>query len=423
MELTRFSWANWSSSLQKTWRKTWRGFDGWLLFFPALLLGTGVLTIYSTRPTGEEWKAQLLTGILGIIWVLLLARFPYERLLRWQWVIFAGVCLLLGSVLFTGNSVKGAQRWIEVAGLQLQPSEFAKVGMIVVLAAFMHKYPVRVFPQIWGVLAVLAVPFGLVFKQPDLGTALVFGAIGLGMLYWGGAKLAWLLLLVSPLVSAILYSLWLPGWILWVIVAGILAWASLEWRLPSLIVALVLNLVSGGLGQTLWNLLKPYQQQRLLIFLDPGQDPLGSGYHIIQSEIAIGAGGLWGRGLFQGTQTQLNFIPEQHTDFIFSALGEEWGFIGGIVLLLCFLGLLCRLVIVANNARDDFGSLIAIGVFTMLLFQLVVNIGMTIGLAPVTGIPLPFITFGRSFLITCFTAIGLVESVAAYSRDKLVFPE
>ncbi len=416
MELTR-SWTTRFTVFQKFWR----GFDGWLFLFAGLLFATGVLTIYSTRPDEIEWKSQLATGTVGILWALFLSRLSYSWLMRWQWPIYGFCSALLTAVLFTGDSIKGAQRWLDIGPLQLQPSEVAKLGVIITLAALMHKYPVHSFKQVWVVLGVLALPFLLVFKQPDLGTALVFGAITLGMLYWGGAKLSWLILLTSPIVAAILYALWLPAWIGWAVVMAGLAWQSLSWRWSGLVALGSINLLAGGLGQTFWHLLKPYQQQRLVVFLDPSADPLGSGYHILQSEIAIGAGGTLGRGFFQGSQTQLNFIPEQHTDFIFSALGEEWGFAGALLLLGLFLCLLSRLVFIAQHAADDFGSLLVIGVFTMLLFQTVVNIGMTIGLAPVTGIPLPFVTFGRSFLITCYTAIGLVESVA-FHRGKLVFP-
>jgi rod shape determining protein RodA len=170
----------------------------------------------------------------------------------------------------------------------------------------------------------------------------------------------------------------------------------------------------------LWGLLKDYQKNRLILFLDPDKDPLGGGYHLIQSRIAIGAGELWGRGLHQGTQTQLQFIPEQHTDFIFSAIGEELGFVGGLCVLLAFWFLCLRLVIIAQNAKDNFGSLIAIGVLSMIVFQTVVNIGMNIGLAPITGIPLPLLSYGRSALLANFIGIGLVESVANH-RHRLKF--
>ncbi len=169
-------------------------------------------------------------------------------------------------------------------------------------------------------------------------------------------------------------------------------------------------------------MLKDYQKQRLIIFLNPDQDPLGGGYHLIQSRIAIGAGGLFGRGLNQGTQTQLNFIPEQHTDFIFTAIGEELGFVGCILVLLAFWLVCLRLIIIAQNARDDFGSLLAIGVLSMVVFQAVVNVGMTIGLSPVTGIPLPWLSYGRSALLMNFLAIGLVQSVANF-RQRLSFKD
>ena len=198
---------------------------------------------------------------------------------------------------------------------------------------------------------------------------------------------------------------------------GVAAWVSLPWfRVASTTIAIVVNLVSGQAGVLLWNILHDYQKKRLLLFIDPNQDPLGAGYHVIQSRIAIGAGKLFGQGWLKGTQTQLNFIPEQHTDFIFSAIGEEFGFIGCICVLLLFVGICWRLLVIAVNARDNFGSLLAIGVFSFILFQTFVNVGMNINVAPVTGIPLPWLSYGRSSLIANFMAIGLVESVAAHRR-------
>ena len=227
-------------------------------------------------------------------------------------------------------------------------------------------------------------------------------------------------MLISPLVSAIVFNVYLPAWFAWAGLILLIAWRSLPWPIYGAFGAVVVNLISGGLGRILWDLLKGYQKDRLILFLDPDRDPLGGGYHLIQSSIAIGNGGLWGRGLFQGTQTQLNFIPEQHNDFIFSAIGEELGFMGCFIVLAIYWLICLRLVIIAQNAKDNFGSLLAIGVLSMIVFQVLINIGMTIGLAPVTGIPLPWLSYGRSALLTNFIAIGLAESVHNF-RHRLKF--
>jgi rod shape determining protein RodA len=273
-------------------------------------------------------------------------------------------------------------------------------------------------------IAVVALPWGLIFIEPNLGTSLVFGAVTLGMLYWGNANPGWILLMLSPILSAIAFNLlyglgvnYLAIWGLWIGLLGFIAWRTLPWKHWAGLVAVAINLAASGLGGFLWNnILHDYQKERLTLFMNPEQDPSGGGYHLIQSRIAIGAGKLFGRGLHQGTQTQNSFVPEQHTDFIFAAVGEELGFIGSAIVLLLFLAICFRLLVIAQNAKDDFGSLIAIGVFTMILFQTVINIGMTIGLSPVTGIPLPFLSYGRSALLMNCLAIGIVESVANYRR-------
>jgi rod shape determining protein RodA len=267
-------------------------------------------------------------------------------------------------------------------------------------------------------LAITAIPWGLVFLQPDLGTSLVFGIIVITMLYWAKTNIGWLILMVSPLVSSILYHVYLPGWLIWVLIMGGIAWLTFPRKIAATLSAIALNLSAVELGNFLWGLLKDYQKARLIMFLDPEQDPLGAGYHLIQSRIAIGGGKLWGQGWSQGSQTQLNFIPEQHTDFIFSAVGEEFGFIGSILLLVVFWLICVRLVWVASTAKDNFGSLLAIGIFAIIAFQVVINISMTIGLAPITGIPLPWMSYGRSSLISSFIGIGLVESVANHRESK-----
>jgi rod shape determining protein RodA len=261
---------------------------------------------------------------------------------------------------------------------------------------------------------------------------LVFAAIVLAMLYWANANPGWLILLISPVVAAILFSIswpWSEPYVLvegilltplgliWSFAMGLIGFLTLPGKRFALggIGALALNLLGGQLGIFAWNnVLKEYQKGRITSFLNPEQDPLGTGYHLIQSRIAIGAGKWHGWGPFNGPMTQLNFVPEQHTDFIFSAVGEEFGFIGCLVLMLVFCLICQRLLHVALTAKDNFGSLIAIGVLAMIVFQMAVNIGMTIGLAPVAGIPLPFMSYGNSAMLANFIAIGLVESVANF---------
>ena len=402
-----------------SWLYSWRRLDWLLLLSTVALTAFGGLTIYSTEAGQHSYSYQHWTiGTLGLIIVLVVSRFPYQLLLRSHWIVYALTNISLIAVMITGTSAKGAQRWINIAGFNVQPSEFAKIAMVITLAALLHGKGGANLKTLFRTLAITCIPWGLVFLQPDLGTSLVFGVMVITMLYWANAKIGWLILMVSPLFSAILYHVYLPGWIILVLgVAGI-TWLSLRTKIVSTLTAIVINLGAVELGNFFWNLLKDYQKARLIMFLDPEQDPLGGGYHLIQSRIAIGAGELWGRGWHKGTQTQLDFIPEQHTDFIFSAVGEEFGFIGCIILLVVFWTVCIRLVWIASTAKDDFGSLIAIGVLTIVAFQTVVNISMTIGLAPITGIPLPWMSYGRSSLLSSFIGIGLVESVANHRETK-----
>jgi len=337
-------------------------------------------------------------------------------LIQWHWIIYGLTNFLLIAVMAIGYSAKGAMRWISIGGFNFQPSEFAKLGLIITLAALLHSKGASTIPSFARALAVTAVPWLLVFIQPDLGTSLVFGAITLGMLYWANTNPGWLILLVSPVVAAILFNLYLPAWFAWTAVMCVIGFTTLPWRWWGAAGAIAINLVGGEIGHIFWGILKEYQKNRLILFLNPEKDPLGGGYHLIQSRIAIGAGQMWGKGLNQGTQTQLHFIPEQHTDFIFSAIGEELGFVGCIVVMIAFWLVCLRLIMIAENAKDNFGSLLAIGVLAMIVFQVIVNIGMTIGLAPVTGIPLPWISYGRSAMLTNFISLGLVESVANYRQ-------
>ncbi|MEM9137854.1 MAG: rod shape-determining protein RodA [Cyanobacteria bacterium P01_F01_bin.42] len=408
----------------RRWIKPWQGIDIFLLSLCGILTLLGGLVIRSTqlRAGWTDWMQHWVTGLVGVILLLLLARLPYRRILRWHWWIYAVSNLSLLLVSIIGTEANGSQRWIGVAGFNLQPSEFAKVAVIITLAAVLHKQKAEKLRDVFRAIAVIAIPWVLVLRQPDLGTSLVFGAVSIGMLYWARAKLGWILLAVLPLVAVILgnvpiptpISYWVYGGCLTAV--GTIAALSFKHRIRAAIIAMGLNFGAGVLGKQAWNLLQDYQRDRIILFLNPEKDPLGGGYHLIQSRIAIGSGGLWGQGLNQGNQTTLQFIPEQHTDFIFSAIGEQLGLVGCLFVLGAFWLMCWRLIHIARTSRDDFGSLLCIGILAMIIFQVFVNISMTIGLAPVTGIPLPWLSYGRSALLTNFIAIGLAESVAKYRQ-------
>lgn len=412
---TRLWQRRWSA-----WLHPWRGMDWLLLIAVWLITLLGAVAIHSAElHIGEKDGFQhLAIAGVGTILLFLLARVPTSVFISVHWWVYGISCALLLAVSLFGVEANGAQSWLPIAGFNLQPSEFAKISIILTQAALLQRVPANGLRGILRVFAATVLPLGLILSEPDLGTSLVFGAITLGMLYWANARLGWIVLMLSPLVAAILFALPLPYalnlvlWFLWTLGMGVVAWQNLPLGWIGAIGGIVLNLSGAGLGQLLWSVLKDYQKDRLLMFLDPDKDPLGAGYHLIQSRIAIGAGGLWGRGLFHGTQTQLGFIPEQHTDFIFSAIGEELGFLGGLLVLGLFWLIGLRLLQIANSARNDFGSLLAIGLFAMLMFQAVVNIGMTMNLFPVTGIPLPFLSYGRSALLATYIGLGLVQSVA-----------
>jgi len=348
---------------------------------------------------------------------LLIGAIPLERYKPLQWPIYGATVASLIAVRIIGVSALGAQSWINIAGFHVQPSEFAKVAAILLLAGVLSKYQVERPVDLIRPTAMIALPWLLVFVQPDLGSSLVFAAILLVMMVWSGMPGAWVLLLVSPLISAIVAGVWAWGLIAWIPLMGWLAWTRLPWKRTALAVVLAIEGLFAIATPWLWsNVLLPHQRARLTIFLDPSQDPLGSGYHLLQSTVGIGSGGWFGMGLMQGSLTKLRFIPEQHTDFIFSALGEETGFLGSALVVIGFAVLMGRLLQIADRAKTDFEALTVVGIGAMLMFQVVVNINMTIGLGPITGIPLPFLSYGRSAMLVNFIALGLVSSVARRGR-------
>jgi rod shape determining protein RodA len=425
-----------SQNRWKYWIKPWQQLD-WLLFL--LVVGVSIFGGVMIRSTElsqgliDWWWHWLVAGI-GTVIALVISRIRYENLLQIHWFTYGLTNFSLIAVMLAGTSAKGAQRWINVAGFNVQPSEFAKIGVIITLAALLHKNTASTIPGVLRAMAFTAIPWALVFIQPDLATSLVFGAIVLGMLYWANANPGWLVLMISPIIAAILFSIKLPYTLvlskdlvfgplglIWSIAMGIVGWRTLPWQRFGLsgIGAWALNMLGGEIGIFGWNhVLKEYQKDRLTSFLNPDSNLLTTGYHQHQSRIAIGAGEWFGWGLNKGPMTQLNFVPEQHTDFIFSSVGEEFGFIGCLIVLSVFALICLRLLHVAQTAKDNFGSLLAVGVLAMIVFQVIVNVGMNVGLAPVAGIPLPWMSYGRSAMLTNFISLGIVESVANYRLIK-----
>ena len=403
-------------------RKGWRLKEPVLWGVPIAMVMVAGLLIASTQRQADyaDWYHHWITAAVGVVIALVTARLPLLRLKPLLIPIYGITVISLVAVRLIGTTALGAQRWLSIGGLHVQPSEFAKLSAILLLAAVLDRHPVERPVDLLRPLGIISIPWLLVFIQPDLGTSLVFGALLLTMLYWSGMPIEWLVLLLSPLATALLAGLFPWGLAAWVPSTMIIAYRSLPWKRVALALVMIVQSAAALVTPWLWmHGLQDYQRDRLVLFLDPAKDPLGGGYHLLQSTVGIGSGGLFGMGLLQGQLTKLRFIPEQHTDFIFSALGEETGFLGTILVVIGFALLMGRLLQVAGQSRSDFESLVVIGVATMLMFQVVVNIFMTIGLGPVTGIPLPFMSYGRSAMVVNFLALGLCLSVSRRSKRSL----
>ena len=354
---------------------SFRDFDWTLLGFVMILAVISVLEIYSatlhTRFIGF-YKQQILWFVGGLAAMFVLSVVNYHRLLdiiHWLY----GFCLVsLVAVLVVGSKVMGARRWIKLpGGIHFQPSEWVKLVLILAVARYFVNLAGRrlTWPDVFKAMAMVGIPMILVLKQPDLGTALTYSPILLAGLFLGG----------------------------------------IDWKKAAILVFAVL--VLAGIAFSSNKILKPYQKARLTSFIDPGADPKGSGYQILQSKIAVGDGGVFGRGTTKGTQTQGDFLPIPYTDFIFAAFAEEHGFIGAVIVLLIYFLILMRLIQNAQTASDLSGTFLVMGVVAVLIFQIAVNIGMVIGLMPVTGIPLPLMSYGGSSVLFTFLALGMVMNV------------
>lgn len=329
-----------------------------------------------------------------------------------SYLLFGVGVVLLVLTLFVGHVGLGAQRWLGWGQLKFQPSELAKVVTVLVLATILsdRKTDLTQIRSLFKPCLLAAIPFALVLKQPDLGTSVAFLMIVITMLFWAGLPPLYLFLLVTPLINVAL-SFFLPVWILFAAILALVLYRS-RLRLMPILIVVAINLMVGIVTPQVWNHLEPYQRQRVTTFLDPNGDPYGAGYQIIQSKIAIGSGQMWGKGFMNGTQKGLAFLPEQHTDFIFSVWAEEHGFAGSLLLLALYFWLIASGVDIAGNARDRFGHFLAVGVTAMLFWQVTVNIGMVTGVLPVVGVTLPLMSYGGSSLLSVFLGLGLLLNVA-----------
>ena len=351
-------------------------FDWGMLTLTAIIGALGLVALYSAlhagtaTPQADLFTKQLIWYGAGTVTMVVAFLFDYKSYEKWAYLFYGFCVILLIAVLFFGKYVSGSRRWLVMGPISVQPSEIVKLAVIIVLA----KYYARVCTtrgitakELITPIALTAVPFLLVVRQPDLGTAMVIALIAVAMT------------LYAKIERRTLICIFLAG---------------------TLTVPLV------------WSLLKGYQKQRILTFLNPDRDPLGAGYHIIQSKIAVGSGMLTGKGFLKGTQNALDFLPEQHTDFIFSVLAEEWGFLGASTVLVLFLLIIIWGLQIAQRSRDPFGTILAVGVTAMIAWQVFINIGMVMGLMPVVGVTLPFISYGGSSIITMMAGMGLLLNVS-----------
>jgi rod shape determining protein RodA len=352
-------------------------FDWGLLLLVLMIGSIGLTTVYSAvtaDPPPAPYKMlfykQIVWFSLGLIVMVAAFSFNYRLLDRWAHPIYIACVLLLLLVVVYGKLAGGSRRWLVLGPIHLQPSELIKLAIVLVLAKYYSKDATThgfTWRELLRPILITALPFGLIVIQPDLGTAGLVALIAVTMTLFVKIELRSLFLLLTP---------------------------------------------AAAMVPVIWSLLKDYQRQRILTFLNPDQDPLGAGYHIIQSKIAIGSGMITGKGYLQGTQNALSFLPEEHTDFIFSVLAEEWGGIGSTTLILLFLSLVFWGLNIAHRCRDPFGILLAVGVTSLIAWQVVINIGMTMGVMPVVGVPLPLISYGGSSTLTVAICTGLLMNIS-----------
>jgi len=426
------------------------GFDVFITFSVILLMGISILFTYSSGVNSSgglvnfEYTRQILWVLLGILVIFLMTfLFNYEWLKDLSLLFYIITILVLLVTLGFGEVVNGSRRWLGIWGFGIQPSEFAKLVTVIFLARFLSDQGenIKRLPYFILALGIVLLPMGLVMLQPDLGTSLVFAAIFLGMTFMAGAKIRHLFFLVSVGIMTLVLTA-LPflertnqesafllvrminndqlilfavsGLLLVMALAGIGLWKFRKAYFYWMLYTISIMLSSLFMGKLASRVLQDYQITRLLIFIDPSIDPRGAGWNIIQSLTAVGSGGLWGKGFLEGTQSHYRFLPMQSTDFIFSILAEEWGFVGGFLIFLLYGIIFFRMLYIIRLQKNDYGKYLVAGIISMLFFHMFVNTGMAMGIMPVTGLPLYFVSYGGSSLLSAALAVGLVMNT--YSK-------
>ena len=404
----------------------------WPLIVVAVLLSIyGIMMVYSAGVTdlptvaAGAWKKQVAWFLIALGGCYAITR-SSVRFVEWVTIpayalTVAMLVLVLvpgfGSGAGTAASVKG---WLTIGGIRIgQPAELAKLTVVLMLANVLgqQREPPKSLIDLWKPGLIVGVPWLLIMAQPDLGTGIVFIGIFFAMLFWSGVAWPLLLLVASPAISLVL-AFSTRVWGVWFFLLLALVLTFYKPYLVEGIIIVALNVVMGVVAPILWERLAPYQQKRLLVFLDPSADPRASGYHVIQSQVAIGSGGLFGKGFLEGTQKKLAFLPAQHTDFIFAVVGEELGFIGVALALTLFMALFLRATRIATRANDSFASLVAFGMAASWFVHVGENVGMTLNLMPITGIPLPFFSYGGSFMLASWLAIGVLVRISGEGRGR-----
>jgi rod shape determining protein RodA len=396
-------------------------FDYRTLAITLALVAVGMISVYSATydaHASDIFHKQLLWACGGVCVLIVLSFVPFRLLQLASYPAYALSIALLVAVLLLGKTVSGSTSWFNLGAFRLQPSEFTKITTVLALATYMSRSDVSLqrVRDLVIVAGIVMLPVALIMLQPDTGTAIIYLGMFFPILYWGGASRFTLLAVVAPGVAALAALFGTTPFLIAVCALGILLYLTKEHRIVAA-AAFSLMVLVGISVQFIYDRLKPYQQKRIATFLDPNADPLGAGYNILQSKVAIGSGGFFGKGYLHGSQTQLNFIPEQWTDFIFCVPGEEFGFLGAAAVILLFVALLARGVHIGTSMKNRYGSFVAIGLTATLATHMTINIGMSLGLLPVIGVPLPFLSYGGSALLAHMTMAGILMNLHAHRKE------